>query len=101
MMTTTKAQSNKPMMNISDLLRENSWIREFEGFADITLGMPQGSLVEDELGLVVGVLTEEHVPQFKRLFSVRLGSSVRWNNYPIYFDVTRNTPRVGRKQEKR
>lgn len=74
---------------IQTLLEENPWILDHKGFSVISFGLPLNRKVEDELGLVVSVLTKEDLRSMKKLFQENFGSARRWGKYPIYFDVTR------------
>lgn len=83
-----KSQKKQMSKKISNLMLENPWILEFKGFVSLGFGMPlRNKRVEDELGLVVGVTSEEDVSPMKKLFRKNLGSSTRWEDYPIYFDI--------------
>lgn len=73
------------MMN--RLIQENPWIPTFEGFSMASFGMPRHGAVEDELGIVIGVETEAQIEPLKKEMRAKLGSSRRWNHYPIYFEV--------------
>lgn len=70
-------------------MEENPWIREHKGFNIVYMGIPSPyTNVDDELGLVVGVLTDEDVKLMKKLFREKLGSSSRWESYPVYIIKT-------------
>lgn len=69
-------------------MEENPWILEFEGFSMLSFGVPLAQQHPDsELGLVVCVIEAEDVSKMKKLLREHLGSSTRWEGYPIYFDV--------------
>jgi len=79
---------------IQQLLKMNPGIREHKGFHALGFGIPSPyTNTDDELGLVVFVLTVEDIKPIKQLFRERLGSSSRWGSYPIYYDIA-ETPKA-------
>ena len=74
-------------MNIT-LLEQNPWILELTGFLSAGFGLPRHDQVEDELGVVLHFVSEEHVTASKQKFRAMSCSSTRWEGYPIYYEVS-------------